>query len=395
MASLTTPPTHMFIDSKLPHVGTTIFTVVSQRAQELGAINLAQGFPDYDPPEPLKELLATYALGHDHQYAPMAGLPRLREQIAVQFERRHGARVDPVNEITITLGATEALFSSIIALVKTGDEVILLDPSYDSYAPSVLLAGGVPIHIALAPPAFGIEWDRVAAAITERTRMIVVNSPHNPTGTVMNEDDVRHLEQIATSNNLIVLSDEVYEHMTYDGRTHLSMVARPALRDRAISVFSFGKPLHATGWRVGFAIASNELTRELRRVHQFNTFTIATPLQSALAEFMANGGDYFNELKFEYQTRRDRFIEGLRGQPLSIQPSAGTYFQTVDFRAITQLNDVEIADRLIREAGVAVIPISPFYAEKPLTQVVRFCFAKKNATLDEATSRLRNWMNAL
>lgn len=385
----------MRIESKLPHVGTTIFTVVTQLAQELSAINLAQGFPDYDPPERLKELLAVYASGHDHQYAPMPGLPRLREQIALQFKSRHHSPIDPIDEVTVTLGATEALFSSIIALVRTGDEVILLDPSYDSYAPAVLLAGGKPVHVPLAPPKFAIDWARIASAVNARTRMIILNSPHNPTGTVLREDDVQQLEQIATSNNLIVLSDEVYEHMTYDGRAHVSLAARPALRDRAISVFSFGKPLHATGWRVGYAVAAPELTRELRKVHQFNTFTIATTLQCALAEFMVSSAAYFVELKHEYQMRRDRFIAGLADTPLLIEPCAGTYFQTVDFQPVTRASDSDIADRLIREAGVAVIPVSPFYAEKPLTQVVRFCFAKKDETLDAATSRLRDWLKRL
>jgi methionine aminotransferase len=382
----------MLLTSKLPHVGTTIFTVMTQLAQELGAINLAQGFPDYPPPESLRRILAEHALHGEHQYAPMAGLPALRGQIAARFTDRYNVTIDPGDEVTITLGATEALFSAILAFVHPGDEVILIDPAYDAYAPAVLLAGGRPVHVPLAPPAFEFDCTRIASAVTSRTRLFIVNSPHNPTGNVLSPADIAELERILQTTDALLLADEVYECMTFDGHEHVSLVARPALRKRTMSVFSFGKPLHATGWRVGYAIAAPALTQELRRVHQFNTFTIATPLQAALAQFMSECSTHFDTLGLEYQARRDRFNDGLRDTPLRVVPSAGTYFQTLDFAPVSQLSDVELADRLIREAGVASIPVSPFHAAKPHTQVLRFCFAKRDETLDGATARLRDWL---
>lgn len=378
--------------SKLPHVGTTIFTVITQRAQELGAINLAQGFPDYDPPELLLAQLAEHARGGSHQYAPMPGVLALREQIAAAFARHHGARFDPVNEITITLGATEALFSSILALVQRDDEVLLFDPSYDSYAPAVLLAGGRPVHIPLSPPTFCIDWDQVRARITRRTRLIIVNTPHNPSGSMLSHEDIAALERLVSNTDILILADEVYEHMVFDGRSHSSLCARPSLRERAISVFSFGKPMHATGWRVGYAIATAELTRELRRVHQFNTFTIATPLQLALADFLERAPAHYDQLSAYYQAKRDRFIRGLQDTPLRIQPSRGTYFQLVDFRDVSASSDNELAEKLLRAGGVAAIPISPFYAQAPHSTWLRFCFAKQDATIDAAVSRIRDFV---
>jgi methionine transaminase len=287
------------------------------------------------------------------------------------------------------LGATEGLFSAVQALVHRDDEVIVFDPSYDVYAPAILLAGGKPVQIALRPPTFQIDWDEVGAKITSRTRLIIVNTPQNPVGRTLSTADIEALERVVTGTNILVLADEVYEHMVFDGGTHTSLCARPALRDRTVSVFSFGKPLHATGWRVGYAIAAAELTRELRRVHQFNTFTIATPLQSAIAAFLTEEPHYTARLAAFFQAKRDRFIAALAGTPLRIVPSQGTYFQLVDFSAISTESDRVLADRLLVEAGVASIPISPFYAEPPHVGLLRFCFAKQDATLDEATARLR------
>lgn len=377
------------LTSKLPHVGTTLFTVITQRAQELGAINLAQGFPDYEPPERLRELLAQQALHGQHQYAPMPGLPALRERIAADFERSYGVHFDPANEVTITLGATEGLFSAILALVHRDDEVVLFDPSYDSYAPAVLLAGGKPVHIPLRAPRFQIDWDEVRAKLTARTRLIIVNTPHNPVGRVFAAEDVAALEQLVERTHLLVLADEVYEHMVFDGGAHVSLCSRPALRERTVSVFSFGKPLHATGWRVGYVLAAEALTRELRRVHQFNTFTIATALQAAIAAFLEQVPEHTRRLARYFQDKRDRFNAALAGTPLRILPSQGTYFQLVDFAGITQEPDRSLAERLLVEAGVASIPISPFYAEPPPSSLLRFCFAKQDRTLDEATARLR------
>ena len=276
------------IRSKLPHVGTTIFTVMTNRARELGAINLAQGFPDFDSPAKLKDLVAQYVTSGHNQYAPMIGVAELREQIALKMAASYGRKPDPESEITMTLGATEAIFSAVSALVHAGDDVILFDPSYDSYAPAVILAGGRPIHIPLQPPHFAIDWQRVREAVTPRLRLVMINTPHNPTGSVLSTADLDSLADILRPTEAMVLSDEVYEHMVYDGERHVSIAGHAELYARGVACFSFGKTMHATGWRVGYAIAPPELTREIRRVHQFNTFSIATPLQLAIAEFLSS-----------------------------------------------------------------------------------------------------------
>jgi methionine aminotransferase len=376
------------IESKLPHVGTTIFTTMSQRAKELGAINLAQGFPDYDPPQRLKELLAAQALTSSHQYAPMTGLQTLREQISARYAAAYGVTYDADAEITITLGATEALFSAVQALVGIGDEVILFDPSYDSYGPAVLLAGAKPIHIPLLPPSFSIDWQRVADALSPRTRMIIINSPHNPTGTVMTSADLDTLAALIRDRNVAVLSDEVYEHMVFDGGSHASVCGHAELRERSVGVFSFGKPLHATGWRVGYALAPRALTGELRKVHQFNTFSIANPLQMAISAFMDAEPLHSQRLAAFYQAKRDYFLRALQSSRFTWQPSRGTFFQSVDFSAIAQTTDVEFAERLLVEVGVAAIPVSVFYAEPIRLSIVRLCFAKRETTLDKAAQRL-------
>jgi methionine aminotransferase len=374
--------------SKLPHIGTTIFTVMTERARELGAINLAQGFPDYDAPAKLKDLLAYHVAAGHNQYAPMMGLPALREQIALKLGTSYGRMLDSGSEITITLGATEGIFSAVQALVHRGDEVILFDPSYDSYAPSVLLAGGVPIHVPLDPPHFRIDWQRVAQLVTPRTRLVMINSPHNPVATILSRADLDALAALLRPTDAFVLSDEVYEHMVYDGAMHASVVGHPELQQRAVVVFSFGKTMHATGWRVGYAVAPAEITRELRRVHQFNTFSIATPLQHAIADFLKQAPEHSSALSEFYQRKRDRFLEALRNSRFSWTPAAGTYFQLLDFSGIADVSDVEFAERLLTEVGVASIPVSPFYATPPRLSVVRFCFAKQDATLDEAAERL-------
>jgi methionine aminotransferase len=377
------------LQSKLPHIGTTIFTVMSQRAEELGAINLSQGFPNYDPPERLKALLAEHVAKGRNQYAPMAGVMALRERIAKKYAASYGVERNPESEITITLGATEALFSTVLALVSAGDEVVLLDPSYDSYAPAVILAGGKPVHVPIAPPEFRIHWDRVRAAFTPRTRMVIVNSPHNPCATAWSQDDVAQFVDIVSRTDAWVLSDEVYEHMVYDGERHRSLAAHPAIADRTMSVFSFGKNFHATGWRVGYAIATPEMTRELRRVHQFNTFSIASPLQYAIADFLAEDPAYSTNLTAFYQRKRDAFIGGLEGTRFRCPPARGTYFQLVDYSAISKARDTDFTETLLTEAKVAVIPVSVFYREPPHVNVVRVCFAKDEAMLAEGTARLR------
>lgn len=382
---MTTP----LIQSKLPHVGTTIFSVITQRATELGAINLAQGFPDYDPPERLKALLAEEVSKGKNQYAPMPGVPALKEQIASQFARTYGVTPDPAAEITITLGATEGIFSAIAALVHPRDEVIVFDPSYDSYGPAVSLAGGRTIHLPLVPPRFGIDWAEVRAAIGPRTRAIIVNSPHNPTGAVCDARDWEQLADLVAGTDILVLSDEVYEFMVFDCRRPQSLCAHPRLKDRTMGFFSFGKTMHATGWRVGYAIAPAELTRELRRVHQFNTFTIATPLQHAIAEFLKEDPGHSPGLAAFYEQKRDRFLALLAGSRFKWTSSPGTYFQLLDYSAISSASDTEFADELLVKAGVASIPVSPFYAVPPELGVLRFCFAKTDATLEKAAERLR------
>ncbi|MFL6577211.1 MAG: methionine aminotransferase [Povalibacter sp.] len=379
----------MKVRSKLPHVGTTIFTVVTQRARELGAIHLAQGFPDFDSPELLKELLAQFVSSGHNQYAPMAGEPALREQIALKLAASYGRNVDPDSEITITLGATEAIFSAVSALVHPGDEVILFDPSYDSYGPAVILAGGRPIHIPLQPPNFRVDWQRVRDAVTPRLRMIMINTPHNPTGSTLSDGDLQQLADVLRPTDAMVLCDEVYEHMVYDGARHQSVVGHPELYERGIVSFSFGKTMHATGWRVGYSVAPPELTREIRRVHQFNTFSIATPLQLAIAEFLKQQPQHSNELSTFYQRKRDLFLDQLRDSRFKWTPSPGTYFQLLDFSEISDESDTEFADRLLTEVGVASIPVSVFYQSPPKLNVVRFCFAKQDSTLEAATERLR------
>jgi len=378
----------MQIRSKLPHVGTTIFTVMTNRARELGAINLAQGFPDYDAPERLKELLAHYVAAGHNQYAPMVGVPQLREQIALKLGASYGRVPDLDSEITVTLGATEAIFSAVVSLVHPGEEVILFDPSYDSYAPAVISAGGRPIHLPLDPPKFQIDWDRVRAAITPRTRLVMINTPHNPVTTVIPRQELDILAEILRPTDALVISDEVYEHMIYDGARHASIVEHPELYERGVAVFSFGKTMHATGWRVGYAVAPPDITREIRRVHQFNTFSIAQPLQLAIADFLKEAPEHNAGLSAFYQAKRDRFLDLLRNSSFSWTPAAGSYFQLLDFSAITQQTDVEFADRVLREAGVASIPISPFYVSPPKLNVLRFCFAKNDSTLEEAAARL-------
>ena len=374
--------------SKLPHIGTTIFTVMSERARELGAINLAQGFPDYDAPAKLKDLLAYHVAAGHNQYAPMMGLPALREQIALKLGMSYGRMPDAAEEITITLGATEGIFSAVQALVHPGDEVILFDPSYDSYGPAVLLAGGKPIHVPLAPPHFRIDWQHVATLVTSRTRLVMLNTPHNPTATTATRADLDALASILRNTDAFVLSDEVYEHMVYDDAVHASVLDHAELQPRAVAVFSFGKTMHATGWRVGYAVAPPEITREIRRVHQFNTFSIATPLQYAIADFLKQAPQHSADLSEFYQRKRDRFLESLRNSRFSWTPAAGTYFQLLDFSSIAQVSDVEFAETLLRDVGVASIPVSPFYATPPRLNVVRFCFAKEDSTLDEAAERL-------
>ena len=374
--------------SKLPDVGTTIFTVMSRRARELGALNLGQGFPDYDIDPRLAELTAEAMRQGHNQYAPMEGVPQLRERIARKLAASYGGDFDPQSQITITLGATEAIFSAVQAVVGPGEEAIAFDPAYDSYEPAVRLAGGRCMRLPLMPPDFRYDWDRVREAITPRTRLILFNSPHNPACTAATAADLDELAAITRERDIVVLSDEVYEHVVFDGRVHASVLSHPELRQRSVAVFSFGKTLHATGLRVGYSVAASPLTSELRKVHQFNTFSIANPLQHAVAAYLAERPQTGRELTAFFQAKRDRLRAALAGTGFVLPPAQGTYFQLLDFGALQPPGDVEFAERALTEGRVATIPLSPFYAVPPRLSVVRLCIAKRDDTLDEAAARL-------
>jgi methionine aminotransferase len=379
---LTLPP------SKLPRVGTTIFTVMSRLAQECGAINLSQGFPDFDPPARLVELVTESMRSGINQYAPMPGWPALLEAIGAKVRDLYGCEVDPQASVTVTSGATEALFCAVNAVVRPGDEVILLEPAYDSYEPAVELAGGRAVRVPLLQSGYHVDWGRVRDSITPRTRLIIVNSPHNPTGAVFSAADLDALDDVLRDNGVLVLSDEVYEHIVFDGRQHHSLLARPSLAARSFVVSSFGKTLHCTGWKVGYCVAPPALTTEFRKVHQFVQFAVAAPMQAALARFLAEFPPHATELAQFYQRKRDRFCRLLESTALHCVPSGGTYFQLADYATVSDLPDVEFARWLTREAGVAAIPISVFSATPATGRVVRFCFAKTDATLDAAAERL-------
>ena len=377
-----------FPRSKLPDVGTTIFTIVSRRARELGALNLGQGFPDYDIDPRLAERVGQAMRDGHNQYAPMEGLMELREAIARKLARVYGLKVDPHSEITVTLGATEAIYCGIQALVGPGDEVIAFDPAYDSYEPAVRLAGARCIRLPLAQPGFHYDWDRVREAINARTRLILFNSPHNPACTAATPADLDQLAATIRAYDIAVLSDEVYEHMVFDGRSHASVLSHPELRERSLAVFSFGKTLHATGLRVGYGIAPAQLTGELRKVHQFNTFSIANPLQQAIAAYLTENPDTGRDLPGFFQAKRDRLRAALAGCGFSLPPAQGTFFQLLDFGGLCPPGDVAFAERTLTEARVATIPLSPFYADPPELSVVRLCIAKRDETLERAAQRL-------
>jgi methionine transaminase len=379
----------MRFNSKLPEVGTTIFTVMSRRAVEENALNIGQGFPDYAiDPRLANSLVAAVAEGRN-QYAPMEGTLELREQIAIKLETCYQRRFDPQSEITVTCGGTESLYDAIQATVGPGDEAIIFDPAYDAYEPAVRLAGARCVRIALIPPAFRFDWDEVRRALSARTRLVIINSPQNPSCSVISREDLDALAGCIRDRPITVLSDEVYEHVLFDGARHHSVLVHPELRERSYAVFSFGKTLHATGWRVGYCVAPADMTRELRKVHQFNTFSIASPLQFAIARYLAEHPDAWQGLAGFFEAKRDLLANRLRGTGLEPLKSAGTYFQLVDYSAISRQDDLQFADRLIREAKIATIPLSPFYAKPPAMHLVRLCIAKRDETLETAAQQLR------
>jgi methionine aminotransferase len=384
---------HPPIDSKLPRVGTTIFTVMSRLAAEHSAINLSQGFPDFAPPDRLLDLANHHMRqgGAGNQYAPMAGLASLRQAIAEKVAGYYDRTVDPDREITVTSGGTEALFCAIQAIVRAGDEVILLDPAYDSYEPAVDLAGGRAVHVPMRRPGFGVDWQRLCDAITPRTRLVILNFPHNPSGATLDDADLARLAELLRGTGAFVLSDEVYEHMLFDGRKHHSLLTHAELAARSFVVSSFGKTYHATGWKVGYCIAPPRLMQEFQKVHQFVQFVVATPLQAAIADFMRECPQHTRELPAFYQGKRDYFAGLLARTRFKFEPARSTYFQLVDYSELSDLPDTEFARLLTTQHGVAAIPISVFSEDDAAKneRIVRFCFAKHEATLDAAAAKLR------
>ncbi len=375
--------------TRLPHVGTTVFTRMSQLAMEHGAVNLGQGFPDFGCDPTLIDLVDEAMRAGHNQYPFMTGVPALRTAIAAKIEALYGRRYDPASEITVTTGASQAIQSAILCSVHPGDEVIVIEPAYDCYLPAIALAGGVPVPVPMQVglEGYSVPWDRVALAVTPRTRMIVVNSPHNPTGSILRAADLEALANVVEGSDILVLSDEVYEHMVYDGAQHASVARHPVLAERAFVISSFGKTYHVTGWKVGYVAAPPALTAEFRKVHQYNVFTVNTPMQHGIAAYMADPQPYLALPAF-YQKKRDLFRAGLAGSRFELLPADGTYFQCVRYGKISSLPEAEFAKWLTAEAKVAAIPVSAFYSQPTESGVVRFCFAKKDETLHKALGAL-------
>ena len=381
------------IESKLPDIGTTIFTVMSQMAHDTGAINLAQGFPSFEPPKGLTERIAWHLNHGANQYAPMTGIPALREAIAKKTLRLQGRSVDADTEITVCTGATEGLFSAIQAVVHAGDEVIVIDPAYDSYEPAIRLAGGitrhVPLKIAENGHDFGLDWQRLEDAISIGTRLIILNFPHNPTGAILSAADLDRLAELLRSTDTLLLSDEVYEHIVFDGEPHRSLLGHEELWERTLVISSFGKTFHATGWKLGYCVAPAYLSAEFRKVHQFTTFAVSTPMQYGVADFLESDPDFYTQLPAFYQQKRDHFCHLLHDSRFRLRPARSTFFQILDYGDISDADDVSLSADWTRDVGVASIPLSVF-CETPFTGTrLRFCFAKDNATLEEAAERLR------
>jgi methionine aminotransferase len=380
------------VTSKLPDVGTTIFAVMSQLAQDCKAINLSQGFPSFEPPAELIDRIDHYLRSGANQYAPMPGVPTLRNAIAVKVARMQGLNLDPDAEITVCTGATEGLFSAIQAIVRPGDEVIVFDPAYDSYEPAVTLAGGRTVHVPLTISGdgfdFSIDWQRLEDALNERTRLVIINFPHNPTGTILSADDLKQLAELLRETSAFLLSDEVYEHIVFDGEPHVSALSVDELWERSFVVSSFGKTYHATGWKVGYCMAPAELTAEFRKVHQFTTFAVNTPVQHALADFLQSEPAFYQRLPDFYQQKRDLFCRLLEDSRFRLHPARSTFFQIVDYGDISGEDDVTLAKRWTEEIGVASIPLTVF-CEQPFTGTrLRFCFAKDDETLEAACEKL-------
>ena len=376
------------IRTKLPHTGTSIFAVMTAMANRYDAINLAQGFPDFPPPGQLVEAVNKAMQEGHHQYAPLAGIPALRNAIAQKCLDDYKVKVDADEEVTVTAGATYGLFTAFQALLHEGDEVLVFEPAYDSYVPGIQLAGAVPVFVELHAPDFRIDWEQVKKHINARTRAILINSPHNPSGTCWTDEDARELEKLLDGSDILVISDEVYEHITFDGIRHHSILQYDGLRSRGIAVFSFGKTYHNTGWKMGYVVAPPEITHAFRTVHQFLLFSVNHPMQHALAEFLQESPQHHRELPAFYQAKRDLFLSLIEPSRFTFSPAKGTYFQLLDYTNISDKSDTEMAEFLTREHGVASIPLSPFYKSGSQDKVLRFCFAKSDDTLQKAAALL-------
>jgi methionine transaminase len=375
------------ITSKLPNIGTTIFTIMSKMASDYNAINLSQGYPGFDCDPYLQDLVSEYMRKGFNQYAPMSGIPVLKERIAEKTKLVYGADFDADSEVTVVSGATEALYSAVTAVVRKGDEVILLEPAYDSYAPAVELNQGIPVYVPLTLPDFSVDWEKVKSAINERTRLIMINSPHNPCGYVWTQNDLDQLAELIKDKEIFVISDEVYEHITFDGRKHIPVFSHPLLKERTFACGSFGKTFHVTGWKIGYCLAPKDLTAEFRKIHQFLTFSTSTPMQYALADFLEDSSRYLHLQEF-YERKRDLFCEGLKQTNFSFTPAQGSFFQVVSYGHLTDESDVDLAVRITKENGVASIPVSVFYHDRLDHKLLRFCFAKDEPVLEKGIELL-------
>ena len=374
-------------NSKLPNIGESIFATMTKMANDYNAINLSQGFPDFNCSEELLERVAFYQSKGFNQYAPMPGVLNLRKKISAKIEKIYGRKYNPDSEIVVTAGGTQALYTAITAVVSPGDEVIILEPAYDSYAPAVLINGGVPVYISLKKKDYSINWDKVEKSISAKTKLIMINSPHNPTGSVLSENDIATLEKIIRDKNIYLISDEVYEHIIFDDKTHFSFSQSPELSQRTFVISSFGKTYHTTGWKVGYCAAPKKLMDEFKKVHQFMVFAVNTPIQHAYADIMEKEEMYLGLNKF-YQQKRDFMVALLAKSRFKFRPAQGTYFQLLDYSSISDLNDREFSEYLTKEIGVAVIPLSPFYSGGSQDKVIRICFAKKDEVLSAASEKL-------
>ncbi|MCQ8891449.1 methionine aminotransferase [Pseudoalteromonas carrageenovora] len=375
-------------ESKLPNLGVSIFSQMSGLANQFSAINLSQGFPEFDAPALLKTQLNYYVQQGVNQYSPSSGVPRLQQQIANLVERKYAAKINAAEQVTVTSGATEALFVAIQTIVRPDDEVIVFDPAYDSYQPAIELAGGKAVHVALNAPNYTIDWQIVSQAITKNTRAIIINTPHNPSGKILQPQDIKELKELVSAHNIFVISDEVYEHITFDGQQHLSMLRDEPLREKSFVISSFGKTFHSTGWKMGYCIAPAHLATEFRKIHQYVTFSSFTPAQHALADMLEQQGEHVDELSDFYQQKRDLLIKYLSDSRFNILPSQGTYFLLLDYSDVSDLNDVDFCHWLVEQAGVAAIPLSVFYKQPSNDKVIRLCFAKNDETLIEAAQIL-------